>query len=52
LNAEVGLSIPEAKVDVRPSVPLAGSGDQEKLAALLRVFDWYVDELLAGSGAA
>lgn len=48
LNTEVGLSIPEGKVDVRPNVPLATFADQRKLEALLRVFDWYVDELLAG----
>lgn len=48
LNEEVGLGIPEQKVDVRPSVPLTLFANQEKLRALLRVFDWYVDELLSG----
>ena len=48
MNEEVGLNIPEEKVDVRPSVPLALFDDQEKLKALLCVFDWYGDELLSG----
>jgi hypothetical protein len=51
LNGEVGLSIPEQKVDVRPSVPLSTFSDHGKLEALLRVFDWYVDELLAGDSS-
>jgi len=51
LNEEVGLEIPEVKVKVRPSVPLALFEDQEKLRALLLAFDWYIDELLAGSDA-
>ena len=52
LNEEVGLEIPEEKVNVRPSVPLALFNDPDKLKALLCVFDWYVDELLAGGGSA
>jgi hypothetical protein len=48
LNADVGLQLPEDRVGVRPSVPLAQFSDPTKLAALLEVFDWYVAELRAG----
>ena len=47
LNEEVGLHIPDEKVGVRPSVPLAQFTDPAKLEALLHVLDWYVDEITA-----
>jgi hypothetical protein len=45
LNSEVGLSIPEARVDLRPSVPLSTLADPQKLKALLDVLNWFVAEI-------
>ncbi len=45
LNVEVGLEIPEERVDMRPSVPLATFADPDRLHSLLKVFEWYVAEL-------
>ena len=45
LNDEVGLDLPEERVDTRPSVPLTTFADGDKLRALLNVFEWYIAEL-------
>ena len=45
LNNEVGLAIPEDRIDIRPAVDLDIFTDSSKLTALLDVFDWYLCEL-------
>ena len=45
LNSEVGLGVSEERLDVRPSIPLSSLTAQGQLQSLLRVLDWYVDEI-------
>lgn len=47
LNDEVGLSLSEDRIDRRPSVPLTTLNDPARLAALLSVLDWYVEQITA-----
>jgi hypothetical protein len=47
LNQIDGVDLPNKVIDRRPSIDLDIFSTPEKVEALLAVFDWIVDEILA-----
>lgn len=45
LNRIPGVSLPEAKIDARPSIPLAALADEEHLSEFLSALDWCVEQI-------